>query len=79
MCSLVTEKIRLRRAMALPVLAQNSGSSGRQSSIQWPPSLRRAAGLRTVAPVAGLVSMSGELMIVPVLGGVGRGGISTRR
>ena len=34
MCSLSTEKIRLRRAMALPCVSQNRPSSGRQSSIQ---------------------------------------------
>src|SRR3954454_19990735 len=34
MCSEKTEKNRLRRATRLPVCAQKSGSSGRQSSIQ---------------------------------------------
>ena len=34
MCSLRTEKIRLRLAIRLPVDSQNSPSSGRQSSIQ---------------------------------------------
>src|ERR1700757_3307247 len=33
-CSAKMEKIRLRRAIALPVVSQNTGSSGRQSSIQ---------------------------------------------
>ncbi len=36
MCSLKTEKKRLRRATPLPGDAQNSGSSGRQSSIHLP-------------------------------------------
>jgi hypothetical protein len=36
MCSAKMEKIRLRRAIGLPTVAQNTGSSGRQSWIQWP-------------------------------------------
>src|SRR5687767_324648 len=36
MCSLKTEKKRLRRATPFPVDSQNSGSSGRQSSIHLP-------------------------------------------
>ncbi|CKW49797.1 Uncharacterised protein [Mycobacterium tuberculosis] len=33
-CSAKMEKIRLRRAIGLPIVSQNTGSSGRQSSIQ---------------------------------------------
>lgn len=42
-CSAKIEKIRLRRAVALPVVSQNSGSSGRQSSIQCRPLCRSGA------------------------------------
>src|SRR6478736_8305613 len=46
-CSAKIDQIRLRRATCLPPPSQNSGSSGRQSSIQWLS--RRVPG----APVAG--------------------------
>src|SRR5919107_1271845 len=42
MCSLAIENQRLRRATRSPVRAQKTGSSGRQSSIQW----LRGAGTR---------------------------------
>ena len=48
MCSESTEKSRLRPAMARPLAFQKSRSSGRQSSIQWPPS---RLGVRVVETV----------------------------
>src|SRR6478609_9389895 len=43
-CSAKIDQIRLRRATCLPPPSQNSGSSGRQSSIQRPPRARVAGG-----------------------------------
>ncbi len=37
MCSAKIDQIRFRLAIGLPTVSQNSGSSGRQSSIQWRP------------------------------------------
>ena len=42
-CSAKIDQIRFRRATCRPPFSQNSGSSGRQSSIQRP--LRRVVGL----------------------------------
>ena len=47
-CSAKIDQIRLRRATSFPVVSQNSGSSGRQSSIQRPVRRRGAVG----APVS---------------------------
>ena len=53
MCSERMEKARLRRAMTSALRSQKSRSSGRQSSIQWPP-----GGLRGLAiVVAGQASL----------------------
>jgi Mg/Co/Ni transporter MgtE len=49
MCSEKIKKMRLRRATFLPVVSQNCGSSGRQSSIHLPPRLGGGdAGAETV-------------------------------
>src|SRR5512132_3129011 len=52
MCSEKIEKTRLRRATRLPPPSQNSGSLGRQSSIQW-----GRAGVPGGAVVVGAVVM----------------------
>ncbi len=44
MCSEKIEKNRLRRATFLPVVSQNCGSSGRQSSIHLPPRVGGGTG-----------------------------------
>ena len=54
-CSDRIEKTRLRRAMRSPVVAQNTGSSGLQSSIQWS---RAVGGDATAATSTVLVCMS---------------------
>ncbi len=51
MCSAKIEKIRLRRAIGRPTLAQNCGSSGRQSSIQCLPRRAGATSAGGGAPV----------------------------
>ena len=56
-CSAKIDQIRLRRATCRPPPSQNSGSSGRQSSTQWPA--RRVPGVPVAAagPWCGPASM----------------------
>ena len=57
MCSEKTEKNRLRRATRRPVDSQNSGSSGRQSSIQRPPGRGVSEAVAGAAGGAGTASV----------------------
>src|SRR5215210_156627 len=75
MCSEKIEKNRLRRATRLPVDCQNSGSSGRQSSIHRPPLGRAASvvggalacGGRVGAAMATTVATAGFHAVAPRL------------